>query len=296
MSAGLNALLSGVVDYAGLFPPAKLPLDESLRNYARYRQEPDAWMLGRFILPVARLSELAPYLNELCSPQSPLPLSVLGRGGENAVAFRETLLDDAMAIRAFLRSHPGTVTIDVIETRLPVVENVGDCFPKISEPLSFFYEISLTADIPAACAAIKAAVGGVKVRCGGLEAKAFPTVEQVAFVLHTCQKVGVAIKFTAGLHHPIRRFNAGVQTHMHGFVNVLVAGLLSEQGADEAMLCAVLSDESPASFVIDDTAIRWKSQRIPLDRITSGRMRLTSFGSCSFDEPREDLRALGWLA
>jgi hypothetical protein len=32
MSAGLRALLTGIVDYAGLFPPAKLPLDQAIRN------------------------------------------------------------------------------------------------------------------------------------------------------------------------------------------------------------------------------------------------------------------------
>ena len=46
MNASLRALLTGVVDYAGLFPPARLPLDEAIRNYARYRQGSDAWMLG----------------------------------------------------------------------------------------------------------------------------------------------------------------------------------------------------------------------------------------------------------
>ena len=57
MNASLRALLSGVVDYAGLFPPAQLPLDQAIRNYARYRQEADAWMLGRFVIPVSRLLE-----------------------------------------------------------------------------------------------------------------------------------------------------------------------------------------------------------------------------------------------
>ncbi|HYT90814.1 MAG TPA: hypothetical protein VEL76_19045, partial [Gemmataceae bacterium] len=65
MSPSLRALLSGIIDYAGLFPPAKLPLAEALRNYAGYRTEPDSWMLGRFICPAARLVELDPFLKEL---------------------------------------------------------------------------------------------------------------------------------------------------------------------------------------------------------------------------------------
>ena len=46
MSPSLRALLSGIIDYAGLFPPAKLPLDQAIRNYARYRTEPDSYEQG----------------------------------------------------------------------------------------------------------------------------------------------------------------------------------------------------------------------------------------------------------
>ena len=43
----LHALVSSIIDYAGLFPPARLPLDTAIGNYARYRTEPEAWMLAR---------------------------------------------------------------------------------------------------------------------------------------------------------------------------------------------------------------------------------------------------------
>src|SRR5437870_206137 len=61
MSASLRALLDQSIDYAGLFPPAKLPLDEALRNYARYRKETESWMLSHFVSPVERLAELAEF-------------------------------------------------------------------------------------------------------------------------------------------------------------------------------------------------------------------------------------------
>ena len=66
-----------------------------------------------------------------------------------------------------------------------------------------------------------------KLRCGGLEAAAFPSPEQVAFTLDTCRSAGVPLKFTAGLHHPLRHLDPGLQTPMHGFVNVLAAGALA---------------------------------------------------------------------
>ena len=57
-----RALLSGMVDYAGLFPPAQLPLEKAVREYAVHLGGAEAWMLGRFIIPAQRLEELEPYL------------------------------------------------------------------------------------------------------------------------------------------------------------------------------------------------------------------------------------------
>ena len=58
MSA-LRALLSEVVDYAGLFPPAALPLPAVIKNYEEYVPSENNWMLARLILPADRLSEFA---------------------------------------------------------------------------------------------------------------------------------------------------------------------------------------------------------------------------------------------
>src|SRR5262245_16658395 len=62
MVESLHSLLSGILDYAGLFPPAALPLEQAVRQYARHRHEGDAWLLGRFVCPAAKLMELKPLL------------------------------------------------------------------------------------------------------------------------------------------------------------------------------------------------------------------------------------------
>ncbi len=49
-----RALLSELIDYAGLFPPAALSMPEAVSNYADYRQGDFNWILGRFVLPVTR--------------------------------------------------------------------------------------------------------------------------------------------------------------------------------------------------------------------------------------------------
>jgi hypothetical protein len=123
-----------------------------------------------------------------------------------------------------------------------------------------------------------------------------PAPEQVAFVLHACLAAGVPLKFTAGLHHPLRHFDAGVEAHMHGFLNVFGAGVLGHAlGLNEEEIRAILADEGARHFACD-AGFRWRDLRATPGQVAAARSEaVTTFGSCSFDEPRDGLRALGWL-
>jgi hypothetical protein len=326
MVASLRALLAGVIDYAGLFPPAKLPLDEAIRNYVRYRQEPESWMLGRFICPVGRLGDLAQFQPELFQADTPIALSVLVQGGNTMKAYVTGLQADLETIGSF-QNRPGSgMDIDVLEVRFP--EDVVRWQPAdINAPLVLgasvvietqcqaavtpYYEVNLGPDWRASWAVIagiardnKEAYGrehcrpaGFKLRCGGLEASAFPSPEQVAFTIVACRDAGIALKFTAGLHHPIRRFDPGIQTHMHGFLNVFGAGVLAHaRQLAEEQVRQIIEDEDPGNFAFSQEEFRWKDLRATTEEIVTARkMAVISFGSCSFDEPRDDLRALGLL-
>ena len=65
---------------------------------------------------------------------------------------------------------------------------------------------------------------GFKLHCGGVTADAFRSSQQIAQALVASGRCRVPIKFTAGLHHPVRLFHPSVKTKMHGFLNVLGAG------------------------------------------------------------------------
>jgi len=121
-------------------------------------------------------------------------------------------------------------------------------------------------DVPAAIGAIAAVGGRVKLRCGGAYT---PTVEQVALVVAACREAGVPFKCTAGLHHAVRHGDE------HGFLNILAATT-----APNARLESVLAEEDPAALDLD----------------SPDRSLFRSFGSCSWREPVDDLRALGLLA
>jgi hypothetical protein len=131
-------------------------------------------------------------------------------------------------------------------------------------------------DVPAAIGAIAATGGRVKLRCGG---EVVPSVEQVALVLVACREAGVVMKATAGLHHPLRRGEE------HGFLNLLCAAVHAADGA------AAVRELLEASSL----------DALPLGSLTAEQARSTrerlfkGFGSCSWREPVDDLRALGVL-
>lgn len=52
--ASLRALLSHLIDYAGLYPPAALELPAVADRYRAYRASPDEWILNRIVLPSAK--------------------------------------------------------------------------------------------------------------------------------------------------------------------------------------------------------------------------------------------------
>jgi hypothetical protein len=50
LSDARRALLARLWDYAGLFPPAELPLDDALAEWRRIRASDDAWLVNRLVV------------------------------------------------------------------------------------------------------------------------------------------------------------------------------------------------------------------------------------------------------
>ena len=316
MAPPLYQLLKRIVDYAGLFPPAGLELRDAITNFARYRATPDAWMLNRFVIPVGRLGELAAF-EELFAEDPPFRFSVLGTGASDSVSFLEALEQDIGRISAFHSHHDGNVQVEAMEVRWPealldsreeaLASFLGDVAARFEgaelHDIELYLEVplddKLSERLPTVVGALEAQERlhvACKIRCGGMRPEDHPDPQVLAPILAALAEAGVPFKATAGLHHPLRHYNEGAGVHMLGFLNVFGAGVLAARhGLDEASILRILEDEDPSHFQFDDTRFRWMDYSVTGDEIPHLRRFATTFGSCSFDEPREDLRDLELL-
>jgi hypothetical protein len=304
-ASSLRALLTRAIDYAGLFPPANLELEPALQNYAEFSRHDDAWMLGPFILPVAQFDAAARGLTQF-DQGHPLCISALGPRTENAEAFVHSLAAAMEAIRSLRESCGGALIVEQLEMPLPGsagAEVLQAIRMETGARLPTFWEAA-PKDAAQAIRLLAESNGnnpaphqlGFKLRTGGVTAEAFPSSDEIAAVLAAAINHQVPIKFTAGLHHPVRLFHESVQAKMHGFLNVLGAGILaSEHQWNEADIVRMLDDEDPGSFSFTENSFAWRDVEIATAKIPARRVLVTSLGSCSFDEPREDLRALKLL-
>ena len=303
VSASLRALLDQAIDYAGMFPPCALALEPALRNQAIYVRSPELWMLNGFVLSVAQFDAIRQFLSEFDS-QHPLRVAALGLKTTSVDAFLAALTNAATAVRSFSRYDTDLVVISHLEMVLP--DDVDSATLKkaksIVGELQVFWEAppekaeQTIALIAKHNSDEDMATFGYKLRTGGVTADAFPTFEKIARSLVTAATHQLPIKFTAGLHHPIRQFRDEVKTKMHGFLNVLGAAVLAAEhqwDADQAVM--MLEDEDPRSFSFTDDFFAWRDWKIEVEHLKYRRNFVKSFGSCSFDEPRDDLRALGLL-
>lgn len=327
MNTGFVAFMEKLIDYAGLFPPANLSLEKAFPKYCDYLKHPDSWMLSRFICPASRLGELAVYRGRLLTEQQPVSFSVLGSGGNTPDEFYETLQVDLQKIELFRREHGSAVITDSFEVRIPIslaadtgsknfsafLKNISEIFGENGPPeITLFYESALTGhwqqkleNLAGAIADHNANIknktsrryksAGFKLRCGGVEPSMYPSTGQVAFAIHTCKEAKVAMKATAGLHHPFRHFNREAGVKMHGFINVFGAGMLAHSlDLNKKQIHEIVVDEEVGDFKFNDDGFSWQEMRCSEEAIRELRKKyLISFGSCSFDEPREDLKALG---
>jgi hypothetical protein len=298
----IRTLMTGLVDYAGLFPPAGLSMREAVRNFAEYRQSDRCWMLGRFVVPIARLNEFEREVEEVLRAQPGETWRISGLIGDNLETDLERIFDFNATHNSDDNQFP-TVLIDSIELKADDPNTIDSAMTSIPEDLEPFFEIPWKRDNRGLIAAMAGTGARAKIRTGGVTEALIPPTEDVARFIMNCALSDVAFKATAGLHHPVRADyrltyepDAPVGT-MHGFLNVFVAAALARGlRLDLDTLTDVLNDDSRANFVFTNERIGWREHTIDVAKLALVRESFAlSFGSCSFTEPVEDLLALNLL-
>ena len=97
----VRTLLSGIIDYAGLFPPSMVSMRQAVANFSAYKSGENSWMLGRFVLPVARLGEFLETAEDIIPPEGAetVRLSVLAGEDINATVREISLFNKSNAPR-----------------------------------------------------------------------------------------------------------------------------------------------------------------------------------------------------
>ncbi|GJQ29977.1 MAG: hypothetical protein HBSAPP03_18610 [Phycisphaerae bacterium] len=315
MTESLRTLLTGIVDYAGLYPPAGLGMSAAVETYARARLGDDAWMLGRFVCPVSRLEEFeraAAVLMPGTAGTSGYREYAAGEPWRLSAVLDQPLEAGLEAIGRFNERHEsadaGQAVIDCVEMKVATVAEMDAALDAMPEDLYPFYEFPVgVIGSPTDCRGFVAALAGeqaaAKIRTGGVVPTAFPTPGEITAFINACAAAGVPFKATAGLHHPLRGYHpltyepgcAGCE--MYGFVNVfLTAAFVRIKGPNDTEAASLLTEEEPDTFTWCDHVVSWKGHGLETAQLAAARERFClSFGSCSFEEPTRELRALGWM-
>lgn len=287
----LRELLSNSVDYAGLFPPASLDLSVAVANYARYRESPDSWMLGNFVVPAAKV-------HQLVALKSHLSDSGAEGGWPLAVLLGASPVEDLAIATHLTPSERCEVALEAVEVKLGDAASIDRLAARCPTDCRLIVEVPIERDPTVLIAAIGRVGAVAKARTGGVTSDAFPSTTDVLRFIRGCVESRVPFKLTAGLHHPLRgdyalTYAAGApRGTMFGYLNVFLAAGFVLAGMADADLARLLEERDAGAVVADGDGVIWRGHRLDRARLRDLRSLLTGFGSCSFTEPVEELDGL----
>ena len=292
----LRALMTNLIDYAGLFPPAGLTMRQAVANYEEYLNEHSSWMLGKFVVPVSRLDEFETSAKEFFGikiAQRPWQLTSLG--GEDPDA-------DFDRVRKFNKDFHPHARIDTYEIKVSQPGEIDTVMSLLPQAMNVYFEIPVSADPAPLISSIAEYGARAKVRTGGITRDSFPASQSLVRFISACVKADVAFKATAGLHHPIRatyrltydeKSETGI---MYGFLNMFLAAVFLKKGMPVESARELLEERSSGAFHFYEEHVEWRGQKVTVHDIAEMRSRSAiSFGSCSFHEPIEGLHTLHYL-
>jgi hypothetical protein len=292
--SALRTLVAGVVDYAGLFPPAALDMPAAVQHYAACRASDDAWMLGRFVVQAARLDEW-----ETAVAALPPDGAMAWNGARLSALLTGEFSREAELISTFNARAPFGVRIDVAEGRATTPDTVLAMAAALPDHVMLYAEVSHRDDPQVMLQAVREAAVRAKIRTGGVTPDAFPQPAEVVRFLRRCHELGVTAKATAGLHHPLRGdfrltyATDAVRGTMYGYLNVFLAAAAIRAGASDSVAEEILLATDRSRIIVLPESMTVCGFELSDAVLAETRhSALVAFGSCSFREPVDELTAL----
>jgi hypothetical protein len=289
--------LRGIIDYAGLFPPASLDMAHAVAAFATYSEGDDRDLLGRFILPATRLDEFTSALDAsrlTTENAAPWRLSVIPAVANNSEAERIREFNQAQGDS---RSRART-TIDAVEMPVRSIDEIHRAVMEFGK-FELFLEPTGGNDPSELLDGIAGVGAAAKIRTGGTTPGSTPSPGSVIRFIAKCWNLGLRFKATAGLHHALRDVYPltyapdSPRGTMYGYLNIFLVAAFMRDGLPEAALYDLLQESAPASISFDESGATWRGNTVDAGQLRATRERFAlSFGSCSFTEPVEEAREL----
>lgn len=308
-----TALLGGILDYAGTFPPARLPLSDALKESVAFRNNgKHPWLSTRMALGVQDLRQVTEdLLLSVAGPGTTWVFTAIAAKGDEATqsTYLRSVESDLEVIDGFNEVGRHGICrrfINAYETKLPsqpqiAQQTVGEVVQLLSmhaKGIRPIFEIDLSGPWRERLAGVAQSIQnrpdhenkrgsqpGLKVRTGGADAA---SAEQLCRVISECASYSMCFKATQGLHEALSHDGA------FGFLNVFSAlnyhWILGESKFGKIEILELLSDPDPGAFDFGERYLRWRNHRISIDEIEAARQEHQGcFGSCSLSEPDESL-------
>jgi hypothetical protein len=271
-----GGLFGGLFDDAAMFPPADLSMPAAVRQHARHRLSWYADTVGPFVCTSRRLAELAAHVDEF--GLAPFEFAAVVPEG----------IEGLDPLRAATGRHGqlrlAGIEVPLKQERLARLLSALEAFAAVPR----YVEIPVTAVTDAHAHELSAAGVRLKLRTGGTTIDAFATEAQLAAPLVRCAAERLAFKCTAGLHNAVRHRDAATGFEHHGFLNVALAARVAAGTGNAASTATALGERDPATVAAQVRALG------PAD-VRAVRAMFHSFGTCSIDEPIDDLQQLGLI-
>lgn len=318
----LNIFMRSLLDYAGLFPPESLNLQDSIINYINYQNHNQKNWLGKFILPANKIIETTSILsnkNIFSTIKNKIPLSIILTGCEKLDEFYNVLIQDIKNIENLENQFNEVIKIDSFEI-LPSKEiintshlnsfhkftsHLNENLPEPLKKIELYCELPLTDNFFLEKKEeylknikinneIKDNIKlSLKLRTGGITPKQIPNSKDIAETIYLSSKYKIPLKATAGLHVPVPNNNPHVGAKLHGFLNVFSCMFFcyNEESINVKEMINILSSYSYPDFKFSNSGLQIDNYFISNNKLEELKIKyVKSFGTCSFEEPIQHLQ------